>query len=172
MKIDFFEQNNRCFTLIELLVVVTIIGILAAIAIPNFLNAQIRAKVSKVKSDIRTMSIGLEQYQIDHNNYPSSRHPLINPGALAYTWKLTTPIAYLSEIPKDLFVNEIPENLTGGIFGIDGPYLHYISDPLLGEIYVVFSYAPDNDMEFETLHYDSSNGIISNGDIYRVGAPQ
>ncbi len=160
------------FTLIELLIVVAIIGILAAIAVPNFMNAQIKAKVAGVLADLRAVSVGLDQYQIDHNEYPPSKHPFMNPDAVAYTWKLTTPVPYLSSIPKDPFIKELPDRFAGGIFGIDGPYIHYVSDPVLGEIYVLFSYAPDSDMELETLHYDTSNGIISNGDIYRVGAPQ
>ena len=61
---------KKAFTLIELLIVVAIIAILAAIAVPNFLEAQTRAKVSRVLSDERTYSTALETYYIDNNAYP------------------------------------------------------------------------------------------------------
>ncbi len=62
---------KKGFTLIELLIVVAIIAILAAIAVPNFLEAQIRSKVSRVKNDQRTYATGLESYFVDNNLYPS-----------------------------------------------------------------------------------------------------
>ena len=61
---------RRAFTLIELLIVVAIIGILAAIAVPNFLNAQIRSKLAKVQADHKAISTALEAYFIDQNAYP------------------------------------------------------------------------------------------------------
>ena len=53
------------FTLIELLIVVAIIAMLAAIAVPNFLEAQARAKVARAKADLRTIATALESYSVD-----------------------------------------------------------------------------------------------------------
>lgn len=61
---------KKAFTLIELLIVVAIIAILAAIAVPNFLEAQTRAKVSRVMADQRSYATALETYYIDNNTYP------------------------------------------------------------------------------------------------------
>ncbi|MCC5876390.1 MAG: prepilin-type N-terminal cleavage/methylation domain-containing protein, partial [Candidatus Sumerlaeia bacterium] len=58
------------FTLIELLIVVAIIAILAAIAVPNFLEAQTRAKVARVNSDLRSLATAIEAYRVDNNDYP------------------------------------------------------------------------------------------------------
>jgi len=58
------------FTLIELLIVVAIIAILAAIAVPNFIDAQVRSKVSRVLNDLRTMRTAAESYAVDNTNYP------------------------------------------------------------------------------------------------------
>jgi prepilin-type N-terminal cleavage/methylation domain-containing protein len=63
-------RRLRGFTLIELLIVVAIIAILAAIAVPNFLEAQVRAKVSRTRADLRSLATGLESYFIDNNAYP------------------------------------------------------------------------------------------------------
>lgn len=106
------------FTLIELLIVVAIIAILAAIAVPNFLEAQTRAKVSRVVSDIRTFETAMKTYQVDHNQYPvdfdasySDDRTYLPPGAQTNTSGifhpgyattngvkvgLTTPVSYIT----------------------------------------------------------------------------
>ena len=90
---------KKGFTLIELLIVVAIIAILAAIAVPNFLEAQVRAKIGRVKSDHRTIGLALESYGIDSNGkYPAGR-------AVALPIRLTTPVAYLTSARmKDPFL--------------------------------------------------------------------
>jgi len=60
------------FTLVEILIVVVILGILAAIVIPQFTDASTEAKESALKSDLQTMRSQIELYKIQHNDVPPS----------------------------------------------------------------------------------------------------
>src|ERR1700759_4257770 len=62
-------QDEKGFTLIELLVVILIIGILAAIALPGFLNQREKAQDANAKSDVRTAQTAMETFYTDHQTY-------------------------------------------------------------------------------------------------------
>jgi prepilin-type N-terminal cleavage/methylation domain-containing protein len=87
---------RSAFTLIELLIVVAIIAILAAIAVPNFLEAQTRSKVSRVQADFRTLATAIESYFVDKNSYPWDQDDDISSTSEDGFRLLTTPISYFS----------------------------------------------------------------------------
>ena len=105
------------FTLIELLIVVAIIAILAAIAVPNFLEAQTHSKVTRVMADMRSMGMAFEAYRVDNNSYVSPYFPFKDPGkwgewfliienahgTSGIGFALTSPVTYLTTIPEDPF---------------------------------------------------------------------
>lgn len=99
----------RAFTLIELLIVVAIIAILAAIAIPNFLQAQTRAKVSTVRSDLRTVALAMEAYLVDYNRYPNDSNNTLGKNGEDGLARLTTPVAYITSLPTDPFQRHISD---------------------------------------------------------------
>ncbi|RJP30133.1 MAG: prepilin-type N-terminal cleavage/methylation domain-containing protein [Candidatus Omnitrophota bacterium] len=107
--------KKTAFTLIELLIVVAIIGILAAIAVPNFLNAQIRAKIGRVRADHRAFTVALEAYFVDHNEYPWGVFPnQVGGYTTASLTNLTTPVSYISSVMQEDPFGE-------GTFGQSGP---------------------------------------------------
>lgn len=71
-------ESDQGFTLIELLVVILIIGILAAIAIPSFLNQRTKGQDACAKSMLRTMQTAMETYYTDFNSYASASLTALN----------------------------------------------------------------------------------------------
>jgi prepilin-type N-terminal cleavage/methylation domain-containing protein len=169
------------FTLIELLIAVGIITILAAIALPNFIEAQTRAKVARAESDLRTLASAIQMYQIDWNTPPPGTD---DPAQLN---RITTPIEYLTASPRDIFFRGESSD----------PYHHFhgpgyrfwiltfmrengnrwggaILDRHMrrGDRWLLCSRGPDGEevvVSTGIVEYDPTNGTLSQGDFYLWG---
>ena len=183
------KPDKRAFTLIELLIVVLIIAILAAIALPNFLEFQIRAKVSRVMADQRTLALALEAYATDHLSYPgywewandeTGRQFSVHPAAVPY---LTTPIAYVANCRMiDVFNDKVGSVKAGegakknlAILTSRRGYKANSKKAWPRDIFALVSFGPDQiDQTYTSIFpygygmtYDPTNGTMSLGDIYR-----
>jgi general secretion pathway protein G len=179
--------KKQAFTLIELLIVVAIIGILAAIAVPNFLNAMMRSKIAKAESELRTIATALETYKIDNNIYPPwldasgvQKNP-VNRRLIP----LTTPVSYMPTVPQDPFLYGAPGarlndeqnaayityDYTDGWSRINFGGLSILPPQARCCDYKVTSAGPDFTNTWgNTVTYQVSNGISSSGDLIRLGA--
>jgi type II secretion system protein G len=163
---------RKAFTLVELLVVIGILLILMAIAVPNFLDALLRAKVARAQADLTVLGNALEAYRTDYPEYPKSIFAdlgsiNIELGIFASLPRLTSPTRYLAELPRDPFVYTNYQYFSTIINDrLDLPFQR-----IYGQ-WVVLSVGPDKDLNLNGLtgrliHYAPTNGSTSKGDIVR-----
>lgn len=185
-----FDVKCRGFTMVELTLVAIIILILISIALPNFLEAQIRAKVTAANGDMECLAQALEEYYIGYRAYPLNVVSKLPEGGLSEDGNpnlrgsaltvLTTPVVYLSALPLDQF---FPQGKQRELFD----YINFV-DLTGGPIsktsfrssgsaaYVLVSVGPNRESDTFAqkippvmLLYAPTNGTSSPGDIHRFG---
>lgn len=103
--------NPRGFTLIELMITVSIVGILATIAVPSYQSSLIKARETVLRQDLFTLRELLDHHRADKGRYPPALDGLVTSG-------------YLRALPKDPFTNspsswqQIIEPTEGGVFDV------------------------------------------------------
>jgi general secretion pathway protein G len=148
MKKSSYRRSATGFTLIEIMVVVVILGILAAVVVPNVMKNPDKARIVKAKQDIRAIESALNMYKLDNFSYPTTQQgiealvtqPSGDPPAK--NWK--SP--YLSQVPKDPWGN---------------PY-QYLSPGTKGAI-DIFTLGADNKPGGEDTDADIGNWDLGSG---------
>ncbi len=192
------RQSRRGFTLIELLLVVAIIGILAAIAVPNFMNARMRATIARIQGDHSSLATAIESYSVDNGAHPCPE--LASDEGEVTTWpyylpdSLMTPVSYIAEAkivdPLGRPAEDLPTLVSRYRFKVfrcqtKSGYADAQSSgataarSVFGE-WMLVSHGPNrwldlpsnfnggqNETDWFWLPYDSSNGILSGGDVIR-----
>lgn len=105
------REGEVGFTIIELMIVVSIVGVLATLAVPSYRTSVIKAREAALRQDLFTLRDLLDQHRADYGKYPASLQALVSAG-------------YLRQIPSDPFTQssgtwqEISEPVEGGVFDV------------------------------------------------------
>lgn len=158
-------MREDSFTLVELLIVIAIIIIITAIAVPNLISANIKAKVKGIKSEMGSIAIALEDYRTDQGAYPDEPPSGYDPdviaqpnqvfddhddaiglGELIFPEGVSDPV-YLYRIPGDPFNDSGEEEWNGTSGAHNNHYCYFTSE---GKYWALVSYGPDKDQNIDS----------------------
>lgn len=126
-------KKNKGFSLLEIMVVIVIMGLLAALVVPNVMGSLDEANITKVKTDIRELEKALKMYNMDVKRYPTT-----DQGLQALVEKPTS-----APVPKkyrsDGYIEKLTEDSWGSAYYYKMPSDH-------GSKYDVFSAGPDGEV--------------------------
>lgn len=100
---------SRGFTLLELMIVIVILGILAAIVVPQFMSEPHKARVVQARMQIENLSTALKRYYLDNGSYPTTEQglqALVEKPSLGRAAKNYPKEGYMPKVPKDPWGNE------------------------------------------------------------------
>jgi len=185
-------MRKEGFTMIELLIVIAIIAVITAIAVPNLISANVKAKVKGIKSEMGSSAIALEDYRMDEGNYPidpehtgSGYNPdviakpnidfddptdALGLGQLVFPDGASDPV-YLYRIPGDPF-NDSGEEEWNGTSGAHNNHYSYFTADASGaassteaKYWALVSYGPDKDLDI-TSYSDARDAYDNGTDLY------
>jgi prepilin-type N-terminal cleavage/methylation domain-containing protein len=183
-------MSQRGFTMIELTTVGIIILILICIALPNFLEARIRAYVAASHSEMALVAQCLEEYYIAHRAYPPNRVEKTPDGGLSGDGNpnlrgsalliLTTPTVYLSELVRDQFHAETAPRAYYDYINFSdwtgGPVSTSFCQSSGSAAYALIGLAPNLKSDTKAASYPPTmvlygptNGTLSQGDLLLFG---
>jgi len=167
-------MREDSFALMELLIVIAIIIIITAIAVPNLISANIKAKVKGIKSEMGSIAIALEDYRLDTGNYPiqpgtgyapdviakpniafDDHNDAIGLGKLVFPPEASDPV-YLYRIPGDLFNDSGEEEWNGTSGAHNNHYCYFTanasrqSSSTEAKYWALVSYGPDKDQDIDS----------------------
>ncbi len=133
--------NKKGFTLIELLIVVAIIGIIAAIAIPNLLNAIQRGKQKRTMADMRAVGTAVEAFAVDNNRYPDD----------------ASAITVITDDVEPIYIKKIPTQ-----DGWETVFDYESSPDLTAQSYSIQSFGKDKTSSTDCSAVGSYKGVTTN----------
>ena len=176
--------------MIELLIVIAIIAVITAIAVPNLISANVKAKVKGIKAEMGSIAIALEDYRMDEGDYPVEPGSLgygpdviakpnidfddptdaIGLGQLVFPDGASDPV-YLYRIPGDPF-NDSGEEEWNGTSGAHNNHYSYFTADASGaassteaKYWALVSYGPDKDLDI-TSYSDARDAYDNGTDLY------